>query len=545
MAIHMPVNVARIPDATPPREVQIVDYRDGQLLWATQNGDNTEHVNRLKSEEIVFILKRPESDGYLVYSLTEASDDKESDDAKPRFQVSVLFAAQLPEEPLAEFLLDVIPAHLRSDGRNQLLDVIVSTRSGTGQAPAFYEGVLHPLLEALGLREQRLGLAEQADQFGDGEAAGGGTDGYSYRYRLTVTKSSTTVRDFARGLAGTGSAEVNGNARNGAKPASPNRAIVLLSGDGGVIDLLNGIDQSVSGKDTPVPTVAVLPLGTGNALFHSLHKPLYTAQGASHLILGLRTLFRGIPSPLPTFRASFSPGSRLVSSAELATDSNTNGPSVKTNGNTEANGANSHTNGNSPHPEIDHLLGTIVASYGFHASLVWESDTPAYRAHGSKRFGMAAAELLKLSHAYSAKVEVRHRNSSTFIPLRKNKKFNYVLATMMSNLEKTFTISPESKPLDGKLRLVHFGDVGGERTMEVMMAAYKEGSHVRMRWGEDGEGVGYEEVEEVKVTIEEKDERWRKVCVDGTIVEVGKGGWMKVEKEEGERLKILVGRRVL
>ncbi len=84
----------------------------------------------------------------------------------------------------------------------------------------------------------------------------------------------------------------------------------------------------------------------------------------SSLVLGLRTLFRGTAAPLPTFRATFSPGSRLVS----------------------------YDSPSDP-AAVDHLLGAIVASYGFHAQLVWESDTPEYRRHGDKRFGMVAQEL--------------------------------------------------------------------------------------------------------------------------------------------------------
>lgn len=150
----------------------------------------------------------------------------------------------------------------------------------------------------------------------------------------------------------------------------------------------------------------------------------------------------------------------------------------------------------------------------------------------------------------------------------------YILATLVSNLEKTFTISPASRPLDGRLRLVHFGDVGGPRTMDVMMRVYDGGKHVGMRFdekekeneneNEDEEGVkrkvegggeeeeehvvGYEEVAEVRVTTREPDARWRKVCIDGTIVELPLGGTMTVTVEgkgEAAHLQILVDRSVV
>jgi len=557
----------------------LIECPDGEVFWATQKDNVEEPLTRLKREEIVLILKQsPSIGGYLVYSLEEPRSDEAGDGKVPPFKLSVLPAAYLPEKPLAGLLLDDIPTHLQSDGRRRLLDVIVSTRSGLGLASAFYRGVLHSLLGALGLEEDGLGSsghAEEALQNGDRD----GSRGYGFRYKVTVTKSSQTIRDFARGL---GQSDPSG---------APERTIVLLSGDGGVVDLLNGLDQSAG--DVPPPMVTVLPLGTGNALFHSLHKPLYKAGSASAaapspLVLGLRTLFRGTAAPLPTFKASFSPGSYLVSSPEPAEvpvegsngDGNTNGkadgygddhPNGNTNGHTNGNSngnSNGKINGNAKtdkeveingannadklngeadstcHPtEITQLIGAIVASYGFHASLVWESDTPAYRLHGDKRFGMAAASLLQISHPYHATVEIRSPNSLTFSPLP-NAQFNYLLATMVSNLEKTFTISPDSRPLDGRLRLVHFGDVGGDRTMQIMMAAYRGGEHIGMRWvGDDGreDGVGYEEVEEVRVTIEEEEPRWRKVCIDGTIVEVPRGGWMSVGREERVRLRVLVG----
>jgi hypothetical protein len=84
--------------------------------------------------------------------------------------------------------------------------------------------------------------------------------------------------------------------------------------------------------------------------------------------------------------------------------------------------------------------------------------------------------------------------------------------------------------------------VDGEKTMDVMKAAYSEGAHVGMKWmGEDGkeEGVGYDEVAEIRVIVKEEDARWRKVCVDGTIVEVPKDGWMKVGRAK-ERFDVVV-----
>ncbi|KAK3390237.1 ATP-NAD kinase-like domain-containing protein [Podospora didyma] len=529
MAVHMPRNAGdtatsagTFNDAAP-----VID----ELVLAAPNGDINESFTR---EEVIFIRKAPKaSDGYLIYSLAEVASPK---DDKP-FKLSVLLTPQLPEGLLAEFLLDEIPAHLQAHA-NKELHVIVSTRSGVGQAKPFYEDVLKPLLAAaLGLSPQQdqeiLGLPEQTDHTGPGPGGDTTADAdnsstqlrsSAYGYRVTVTQNSQTIREFARGLGADGTNGTSLSSQSGA--AEPSRTIILLSGDGGVIDLLNGSDISSKTKVTSnPPTVALLPLGTGNALFHSLHKPHYTKTDnvvPSPLVLSLRTLFNGTPATLPTFRASFSPRSHLVS-----------GDAVP--------------EGHDKPTPVDHLIGAIVASYGFHASLVWESDTPAYRKHGDKRFGMAAGELLKEEHAYDATVSIIPHGATSSSPVNlPRKKFNYVLAALVSNLEKTFTISPASKPLDGQLRLVHFGAVGGKKTMEIMMAAYRGGEHVGMTWktgdGDEEDGVGYDAVDEVKVTIREDDPRWRKVCIDGTIAEVEKGGWMAVRKADETRLRVLVGR---
>ncbi|KAK4245239.1 ATP-NAD kinase-like domain-containing protein [Corynascus novoguineensis] len=475
-------------------------------------------IGKIKREEIVFVLPGASNNqgSYLIYSLSEESA---SNGEKP-FVLNVVPCQEqeLPDD-LSGFVLSrdsLPPAHLSG---SRELHVVVSTGSGLQRAEKFYEEVLHPLLSAAELQPREL-RSERG-------------------YRVTLTRNSNTIREFAQEL--------------GADSGAEEKTIVLLSGDGGVVDLLNGLDHASAPPS--IPTIALLPLGTGNALFHSLHKPHYSTEaenpGPSPLVLGLRTLFwpTTAAAPLPTFRASFSPGAKLISDPNFEKEekSNTTGKDEEQ----AENGEEQH------HRPVTHLVGAIVASYGFHASLVWESDTPAYRVHGDKRFGMAAGELLRVGHAYNARVEVRRRrgdeaaaaphhddeDDDSFAALLapstggvggSSDRFDYVLATLVSNLEKTFTISPAGRPLDGRLRLVYFGDVGGSKTMEIMMAAYREGSHVGMA------EVGYEEVEEVRVTVAEEDARWRKVCIDGSIVELETGGWMRVKREEGERLRVLV-----
>jgi len=179
------------------------------------------------------------------------------------------------------------------------------------------------------------------------------------------------------------------------------------------------------------PTLCLFPLGTGNALYHSIHRP-HTLP--SIYIQSLRTFLTGISVPLPAYRATFSPGARILSDQGQTQDAIPNNV----------------------------LYGAVVASYGFHATLVADSDTPDYRKHGDKRFSMVANELLNPDegksppHAYQADVKVASGDGA--LEAVGDGQHGYVLASLVSNLERIFTISPESsKKLDGKLRLVQFG----------------------------------------------------------------------------------------
>jgi diacylglycerol kinase family enzyme len=229
---------------------------------------------------------------------------------------------------------------------------------------------------------------------------------------------------------------------------------------------------------------------------------------ASAYVQSLRTLFHGTAKPLPAFKASFSPGACLLTDeGQTATQLNGGG-----------------------------LYGAVVASYGLHATLVADSDTIEYRKHGNKRFELVAKDLLfpadgSAPHAYQARVVLDRKEIE-------RKEHGYVLATLVSNLENTFTISPASTPLDGKLKVVHFAARGGIETMEIMKAAYNCGKHTEMK------EVGYEGVTKLRIEVNENGPgfKWRRFCIDGLIVRVEEGGWMEVEMVEGrhETISIVV-----
>jgi diacylglycerol kinase family enzyme len=378
---------------------------------------------------------------------------------------------------------------LLDETRFQHIHVIISTVSGTQRASAFYDTLLRPLLHELGI----LGRCE-----------------------VTSTTSPESVTQLV-------DSRVRPAAREGRA-----QLLVLLSGDGGVSDLLNALRSAAESEGEAAryraPELALLPLGTGNALAQSagLAPPADPTWG-------LAALARGAPAPLPTFSATFSPGATASTSASAGGRETTTPLAMR---------------------------GAAVCSWGLHASLVADSDGPEYRAHGAARFGMAARAALFPAdgagpHRYRGRVEVllppvpapdeagdardasgKEEERWVAVPREEHA---YVLGAMVSRLEKGFAISPSSRALDGRLWLVHFGPRGGDEVMALMGLAYQGGGHVREP------GVGYEEVEGFRICFDDDDgvdPRWRRVCVDGKIVVVDPKGWVEVRKARDQVLAI-------
>ncbi|KAF2814148.1 uncharacterized protein BDZ99DRAFT_410483, partial [Mytilinidion resinicola] len=361
-------------------------------------------------------------------------------------------ATSLTEEEQKKYAFNALPF------QNVHTHIIISTASGTGLASTFFTQALQPLLAHMGLEETK-------------------------NYTLHTTASISTVTDLTTTLF-----------LPTAASGTPQR-LILLSGDGGLLDILNALLSTPSSPTFKPPTIILLPLGTGNALAHST----LPAGDATH---GLSALARGTPHPLPFFVARFSPGARLLTNEARDSEPIPGGA----------------------------LYGAVVCSWGMHACLVGDSDTAAYRAHGAARFGMAAKEALFPAdggppHAFKGLVSVRREGAGEWEALAPGRSEHmYVLATLVSNLEKTFRISPASSPLEARLRVVHFGPLGGDEVMRVMGLAYDGGKHVQE------EAVGYEAVEGLRVEFKglEEEGRWRRICVDGKIVRVESDGWVEV-----------------
>jgi len=437
----------------------------GDKLIGPPTQDSSSHWKDIPWGNIIGVQPSPGSNGESRTVLYVDDNTAAQDDAtKSPVVFRSIVASKLPHDCLQDV------QHLgESDWRARYaagaespnLHVLVSTGSGTGLARSVWELSLKPLLSWLGLKQ--------------------GED-----YAPHFTSSETTVAELTQEIflprANMGTAQV----------------ITLLSGDGGMVDLVNAVLSGQRSQQYLKPVVTLLPLGTGNALAHSTG---ITGDNT----MGLRTWLQGSPKELPLFRATFSPGARsLIDEGQK----------------------------DCLLQEVDGkptLHGAVVASWGLHAGLVADSDTTEFRKFGAERFKMAAKEALypsdgSPSHAYKGRVSVLKRGADGEEHWEDIDRpdHGYVLATLVSHLEKGFTISPGSTALDGKLRLVHFGAMSGQKAMEIMMQAYDGGKHI----GNDR--VGYEEMEGFRIDFQEEEARWRRVCIDGKIVRVEKGGWMEV-----------------
>ena len=404
----------------------------------------------------------------ILYTIKNPATEGPPDDVKHSpFLLRALVAADIPDEVVERFK----PSEQTPWRRNHLqrstsvsLHVIVSTGSGTGLASSVWEQIVRPLLEYVGLDEQK-------------------------DYQLHFTSSESSVTELTETV-------ILPAANDGI-----DQSILLLSGDGGIVDIVNAILPLYRPDNYKKPSIILLPLGTGNAMANS-------SGITGDSTLGLSTMLRGSAREVPLFRTTYSPGARLL--VNQGQDERPLGGDFD---------------------GVPCAYGAVVCSWGLHATLVADSDTVEYRKFGAGRFKMAGKEALypsdgSLPHAYKGRVSMRREGNGEWERIPRDE-HGYVLTTLVSQLEAGFTISPASKPLDGKLTLVHFGQLSGKDAMEIMGKAYDGGKHI---WDER---VGYEEIDGLRIDFNEEDARWRRVCLDGKIIRVEKGGWVEVQGHAG------------
>jgi diacylglycerol kinase family enzyme len=267
------------------------------------------------------------------------------------------------------------------------------------------------------------------------------------------------------------------------KSFSSSSTVIFLAGDTSIHEFINSLQET---KNNLRLTVVAIPTGTGNALSTSVGH-----QSPAHAI---SRLFLGSMVPLSNFKVKFPEGSVVQNSGE----------------------------------PVDSLKSLVVSSWGFHAALVADSDSPENRALGPSRFQKAAADNIKMDQRYSGRI--RFKSSLKTYDLQGP--HSYVLFTAVSNLEKGFLISPDSYPYhDDSLHVVQFNHTDGQHILNIMKQAYNHGNHIndpfvlyrRLDMPDSSNTLS-----DLMATIQVNDTnpRHRRWCVDGRIILLGEGDKM-------------------
>lgn len=251
--------------------------------------------------------------------------------------------------------------------------------------------------------------------------------------------------------------------------------VLLISGDTSINEFVNGVGNNNNIKSNNANiTIANIPLGTGNSFSLSL--------GIENDLQAVAKLFRGIISPLNLYTAELPKGSYIISQNEKI------GP-------------------------IEKVKFLIVFSWGFHASLVADSDTPELRKYGLERFKIAAKNNLECHQEYPGTTIIGD-NKTIAGP------YAYWLITPSQRFEPQFNILPLGDLLTPNLYFVGFNSEhstdNNKYIMDIMMEAYNNGSHIH------NEKVKYELITPDQSTTLKlnhlTDFNQRRICIDGFIV---------------------------
>jgi hypothetical protein len=161
---------------------------------------------QLHDGHIVAVVKAHRDEGcFKILSLKEVQAEEEtSEETKSRlFELHVTKANSLPGNFLEKHYIKSLPNHLELANE---LQVLISTLSGTRLASEFYDEVLRPVLQNLSFEESQ--------------------------YTVVRTESAHTILNLAKSA-------LAENANDGKK-----QTVVVLSGDGGVVDIINGLLES-------------------------------------------------------------------------------------------------------------------------------------------------------------------------------------------------------------------------------------------------------------------------------------------------------------
>ncbi|KAL8812913.1 MAG: hypothetical protein Q9223_007175 [Gallowayella weberi] len=452
-------------------------YVDGSLILCDDGKESYIH-----DQDVIAVVpdlradRKGEAQPQLILRLMWPPIPSKGTESRSVFEP--LAVTNLPQKYVEKHRLMRVPKYLLVPPNkigSQNLHIVVSTRSGTGEAQQFLEDILSKALAVIGVSY----------------------DIGREKYNVHVTASEESVTEMVEKV-------ILPRANEGIE-----QTVILLSGDGGVVDMVNVLLSGSRSDKYVKPTIGLIPMGTGNALASSSGLNGDNTRG-------ITGLFRGVPQSIPTFTTHFSPASVFLTDEGRTTE---------------------------PLPiESGHktVHGVVVCSWALHASLVADSDTTEYRKFGAGRFQMAAKELMEPEdgfgpHVYVGKITLYKTDGKgqEYSEEIQDTKTSYIVATMVSNFEKSLTISPASKPLDGQMRVLRFGNISGADVMRLMGMAMTGGGH------EKDEMAQYAPINGLKIEFDESDSRWRRVCVDGKIIQVEEGGWMEVRRSNKDVLDLV------
>lgn len=169
-------------------------YRNDELVWGG-SGNSGEISGRIKGQDVIVVVRS--ATGFTILSLSPNS----ASTAAPHPAILQTLTTNLPQSFLSKYIAPQLPTHLGLPPED--IYVVISTKSGIGSAGVYFESIIKPALKLVGLDEKR--------------------------YQIIRTESHESIGQFAKG-------DLDAKAREGIK-----QTVLLLSGDGGVVDIVNGL----------------------------------------------------------------------------------------------------------------------------------------------------------------------------------------------------------------------------------------------------------------------------------------------------------------
>lgn len=172
-----------------------------KITPSSDSGDLVHHQHNcgsgFKDEDIIAVLKR--KDEYIIAALVPVVGEPDGESKIP-FELVIETTTNLRHD-LETYMIRDLPEWLEH-GRSETF-VLASTLSGTGLTMEFLDRILKPLLNAFGLK--------------DGQ------------YKVSKTQEASYIRDWAE-------SSLLAKANEGTR-----QTVIMLTGDGGVVETLNGI----------------------------------------------------------------------------------------------------------------------------------------------------------------------------------------------------------------------------------------------------------------------------------------------------------------